>query len=72
MTQAGTIVCRPDKPIKVELTDNCNLKLTDELLNTHIFINLSDAEVNQFSEKILALAVKQGILRLLPKEKNHG
>lgn len=39
---------------KVELTDNLNLKFTDDISGQYFFINLDDIEVKQFVDKINA------------------
>lgn len=50
MTKLGPFTLYPDRPCKVEMTDNLNLRLTDG--DRFIFLNLSDEEVLQFAAKM--------------------
>lgn len=62
MTQPGTVIVREGADILVELTDNINLKLTDESSDTHIFINFSDAEAWTLIQTVIDYLVKRGLI----------
>lgn len=68
--EAGTLTLREGVPIKVELTENYNLRLTDEAVNTYIYINLSDAEANQIEQVVIKSLIKRGII--LDREGTNG
>lgn len=71
-TTPGFFPLREGLEVKAELTDNCNIKFTDESIGKHFFHNLSDEEVEQFAEKISAMFVKQGRWKIVRVEASRG